>query len=124
MAEHVSIEHGYVRIDAAGWVAQRTAAQHADLTDLLREWGRLEPLSAWVGWDWTTRAELWCQARGYPIAEGFPLTHDHPWLSADVSVLLATVPLAGAVAIVSINGHAPHVYADVTTDEGYWCDAG
>jgi hypothetical protein len=124
MGEQVRIEHGHVRIDAAGWVAQRTAAQHADLTDLLWEWGRLEPLSAWVGWDWTTRAELWCQARGYPIAEGFPLTHDHPWLSAQVSVLLAAVPQAGAVAIVSINGHAPHVYADVTTDEGYWYDAG
>jgi len=77
-----------------------------------------------AGWDWMTRAELWCQARGYPVAEGFPLTHDHPWLSAEVSVLLAEIPPAGAVAIVSINGHAPRVCADVTTDASYWYDTG
>src|SRR5436309_9992411 len=127
MGDHVAIEHGQVRIDVAGWVAQRTADRYAQLTRLLHDWGRLEPLSAWAGWDWMIRAELWCQARGCSVAEGFPLTHDHPWLSAEVSVLLATIPPAGAVggavAIVSINGHAPRVYADVTTDASYWYDA-
>ncbi len=124
MGDHVAIEHGHVRIDVAGWVAQRTADRYAELTRLLHDWGRLELLSAWAGWDWMTRAELWCQARGYPVAEGFPLTHDHPWLSAEVSVLLAEIPPAGVVAIVSINGHAPRVCADVTTDASYWYDAG
>ncbi len=38
MGEHVVIEHGHVRIDAAGWVAQRTGDEHVELTVLLQEW--------------------------------------------------------------------------------------
>jgi hypothetical protein len=124
MGEYVVIEPGHVRIDAVGWVARRTGEEYVELTDLLQEGGRLEPLRSWVGWDWMTRAELWCQDREYPVAEGFPLTHDHPWLSAEVSVLLATAAPAGAAAIVSIDGLAPRVYADITTDVGYWYEAG
>ena len=37
MGEHVRIEGGhFVSIDAAGWVAQRTGAEHTELTSALR----------------------------------------------------------------------------------------
>jgi hypothetical protein len=75
MGEHVVIEHGHVRINAAGWVAQRTGDEHVELTGLLQEWGRLEPLRSWVGWDWMTRAELWCQV----IDGGRPHQGDSCW---------------------------------------------
>jgi len=121
MGEHVSIEHGHlVRIDIAGWIAQRTGTEHTDLTAALRDWGRADQLTAHPRMDWTSRAELWCAAREYLIPEGFPAHHDHAWLSAGVDVLPTQTGDYGAVVIVSVDGDAPTVYADVTTDDGYW----
>lgn len=123
MGEHVTIDYGHIRIDTAGWVAQRVGDEHTDLTDALRDWGRTQLLDSYPSQDWMTRAELWCMAREYAVCEGFPTYHDHPWLSADVSILLAVAD-RHAIAIVSVDGHAPTVYADLTTDVGYWYDAG
>jgi len=124
MGEHVSIDHGHIRIDTACWVARRVGDEHAGLTDALGHWGRAQLLDGYPGRDWMTRAELWCMAREYAVCEGFPTYHDRPWLSADVSILLAVVDNRHAIAIVSVDGDAPTVYADLTTDVGYWYDAG
>ncbi|MEJ3741784.1 hypothetical protein WEI85_00580 [Actinomycetes bacterium KLBMP 9797] len=120
MGEHVTVENNHhIRIDVAGWVAQRVGDEHAELTASLRDWGRLEHLNH-SGWDWMSLAELWCLAREYQIAEGGPTLHEHYWLSSEVSFLLAVAGDLGPVAIVCIDGNAPTVYADITTDDGYW----
>ncbi len=117
----VAEQYGHhLRIDARGWVAQRAGDEHTDLTAALGDWGRLDRDTGYPSRDRMTRAELWCAAREYVVSEGFPVLHDHPWLSGEVSVLLAHAGDLGPVAIVSIDGHTPTVYADVTTDEGYW----
>ncbi len=121
MAEHVTVEHGgHIRIDTRGWLAQRVGAEHTELTAALGDWGHLDQATGYPSRDWMTRAELWCTAREYLVSEGFPVTHDHPWLSREVSILLASAGEIGPIAIVSIDGSRPTIYADITTDEGYW----
>jgi hypothetical protein len=120
MSEHVTIEHGHhVAIDAHGWVAQRVGDDLTELTASLHDWGRLQHLT-YTSLDWITRAELWCQARGYDIAESGPMTHDHYRLSAPVTILLAVADDHGTIAIVSVDDAPPTVYRDITTDDGYW----
>jgi hypothetical protein len=120
MGEHVTIEHGHhVAIDAHGWVAQRVGDDLTELTASLHAWGRLQHLT-YTSLDWITRAELWCRARGYDIAESGPMTHDHYRLSAPVTILLAVADDHGTIAIVSVDDAPPTVYRDITTDDGYW----
>jgi hypothetical protein len=121
MGEHVSIEQQHVvRIDVAGWIAQRTGSEHPDLTAALRDWGHAEELTHQLGMDWMSWAQVWCAAREYPIEAGSTVHHDHPWLSRPVSAARAWTEGYGAIAIVSVDGHAPRVYADITTDDGSW----
>jgi uncharacterized protein YbaR (Trm112 family) len=116
----VWVEHGHhIRIDITAWIGQRIGAEHHELTTALRDWGTYEQL-AYPRMDWATRAELWCAARDYQIAEGFPVLLDDPRLSENVSVLLAAAGRLGAIAVVSIDSESPTVYTDITTDEGYW----
>jgi hypothetical protein len=74
--------------------------------------------------DWITRAQLWCAASEYLIDDASTIHHDHPWLSRPVSVARAWAGQHGAIAIVSIDAQPPRVYGDVTTDDGYWYQAG
>jgi uncharacterized protein YbaR (Trm112 family) len=116
----VWLENGHhARIDTATWIGQRVGAEHHDLTMALRDWGTYEHL-AYPRMQWIERAELWCAAREYPIADGFPILLDDPRLSEHASVLLATAGQLGAIAVVSIDDEPPTVYADITTDEGCW----
>jgi hypothetical protein len=120
VGEYVTIENGHdVRIDTDGWVAQRVGDEHGDLTASLHDWGRLEQLN-YSSWDWMTRAELWCMAREYDVADGGTVFHEHYWLSDEVWILLAVAGDLGPIAIVSTDGNAPTVYRDITTDDGYW----
>jgi hypothetical protein len=121
MGEHVTIEQRHVpHIDVASWIAQRTGTEHTNLTAALRDWAQNEDLATPHRRDWMTLAELWCAAREYAIQDGATVHHDHPWLSRPVAVARAWAGEHGAVAIVCIDGHAPRVYADITTDDGYW----
>lgn len=120
MSEHVTVEYRHhVRINAYGWVAQRVGDSLPELTAALHEWGRLQHLTH-TSLDWITRAELWCQARGYQIGESGPTVHDHDQLSAPVAFLLAIACEHGTIGIVSVDDAPPTVYRDITTDEGYW----
>jgi hypothetical protein len=120
MGDHVTIEHGHhVTIDTHGWVAQRVGDDLTELTASLHDWGRLQHLT-YTSLDWITRAELWCQARGYDIGESGPTLHDHYELSAPVTILLVAAGEHGTIAIVSVDNQPPTVYRDITTDEGYW----
>lgn len=120
MGKYVTIENDHhVRIDTNGWIAQRVGDEDTELTASLFDWGRLEEVN-YTSWDWITRAELWCLAREYQIAEGSPTLHDHYWLSGEVSFLLAVAGDRGPIAIVSTDGNTPTVYRDITTDDAYW----
>jgi len=119
----VRVEAGYYLIDTNAWIRQRVGDRDTDNTALLREFTSHEAFRDQPHRiDTATRVVLWCAARGWPVAEGSPIAHDHPQLTEPVSIVLATLPQPDrrALAIVIDDGGDPVVYPDLTTDEGYW----
>jgi hypothetical protein len=87
----VRIERGYYLIDTNAWVDQRVGHRADDYTTLLREFTdhdlfRQQPTPM----DTCSRVELWCAARGWPVAEGAPIYHDDQRLTRPVSIILST----------------------------------
>lgn len=119
----VRIEHGYYLIDTDAWVDQRVGDRAEQDTTLLREFiGHHLFREQAMPVDVSRRAVLWCAARGWPVSEASPIYHDDQRLTRPVSVVLTAVPgpSPDAAAIVTVEHHDPVVYADITTDEGYW----
>ncbi|MEV4199381.1 hypothetical protein [Micromonospora globbae] len=119
----VRADHGLPLIDVNRWVEARVGAEHRQLTWSLRQMSTVAPLDgAHPRMGWGTIAVAWCTARGYPVADAAPLVHDSPRLSAPVAIVLAYADRHGAIAIVSVDHAPPTVYADATTERGYWYD--
>ena len=122
----VRIEAGYYLIDTQAWVRQRVGERHDQLTDLVDEFTRHDLFGEQpTPMDVSSRVVLWCAAHGWPVHETAPLYHDDQRMTHPVSIILATAPGPDqqAVAIVLVADRDPVVYADVTTDEGYWYTA-
>lgn len=122
----VRIQRGYYLIDPDAWVDQRVGERDDDFTALLREFTDHDLFREHATpMDVACRVVLWCAARGWAVSEGSPLHHDDP-LTRPVSINLATAPGPSPqpVAIVIGGTDPPVVYPDVTTDEGYWYQAG
>jgi hypothetical protein len=122
-AAAVRIDAGYYLIDTDAWIAQRVGARDDEHTRLLREFtGHDLFRRQLIRMDVASRVVLWCAARDWLTHEGAPLVHDHPQLTEPVSIVLATTPQPDRqpVAIIAIDDADPVVYADVTSDDGYW----
>lgn len=125
MRDPITVDHGFVHMDAQAWVDQRVGAELPDLTGALVDFGHHERFGEYPldRLDAMPRAELWCAARGYPVDEGQPIEHDDQILSRPVSILCATTDTGEAIAIVTVDDNEPTVSVDRTTDPGYWHQA-
>lgn len=121
----VRTDTGHPIIDVHAWIAARIGAPHPHLTATLRALAGVAPFRdrSHPRIAWADLAVAWCVARGYQVAESAPLWHDSPRLSDPFAVVLATSRRAGAIAVVTVDDDPPTVYADATTEEGYWYDA-
>jgi hypothetical protein len=126
MTPAVTLYDGYFRIDARVWLHQRIGARHDDRSSHLQVFARSDVFDLFYPViDIAGRMQLWCAAHGFSRGDGTVLEYDDSCLSEAVTIVLAatsSVP-PEAVALVSVGGAAPEVYADVTTDEGYWREA-
>lgn len=121
----VTLYDSYYLIDTRAWLGQRTGACHATTTTTLQAFTGCDVFDEYPpAMDIAARMQLWCAANGLIVGDGAVIEHDSQTLTRQVTIVLAATPgpRPDAVALVSVNGGAPEVYADVTTDEGYWRD--
>jgi hypothetical protein len=126
MTEPVTLHHGYYLIDTRAWLKQRTGAHPGEHSQQLQDFTRCEVFDEyWPTIDTAARMRLWCAARGYLFDDRQPIEHDDRCLTKPVTIVLATTTgsPSHALALVSVDDSAPEVYADLTTDEGYWLAA-
>jgi hypothetical protein len=125
MSDPITVDHEFVHVDTDAWVDQRVGDEHQELTSALSDFGHHERFREYPmdRLDWMTRAELWCAARGFGVDEGQPIEHDDEVLTRPVSILCAATDTREAIVVVSVDGGEPTVYADRTTDPGYWHQA-
>jgi hypothetical protein len=122
----VTVYDSYYLIDASAWLEQRLGAHHSELSTRLQDFtgcavfGEYQPAM-----DIAARMQLWCAATGLVVGDGAVIEHDSQCLTKPATIVLAATPdpRPDAVALVSVDSGPPEVYADVTTDEGYWLDA-
>jgi len=121
----VTLHDSYYLIHTAAWLDQRTGAHRAEQSTSLQ---RLTGCSVFDEYqpsmDIAGRMQLWCAANDLVVGDGDVIEHDSATLTDPVTIVLAATsgPRPDALALVSINGRTPQVYADVTTDESYWHD--
>ena len=123
MTGPVTLHNLYYVIDTEAWLRQRTGAHDRQASSQVQDFAGCAVFDDYAPRMGTAaRMQLWCAARGWQVAEGAPIEHDDACLSKPVTIVLAaTAGLSRtAVALVSVDGGAPQVYADLTTDEGYW----
>jgi len=127
MTEPVTLHHGYYLIDTSAWLGQRVGAHHSEHSNQLQDFTRCDVFDAYrPAMGTAARMQLWCAAHGFPVADGDVIEHGDPCLTKPVTIVLAATATClprQALALVSIDGNTPQVYADLTTDEGYWRDA-
>jgi len=125
MTEPVTLHDFYYLIDTNAWLDQRTGAHQVEYSSQLQDFVRCDVFDDYrPGMGMAARLQLWCTAHGYPVGDGAVIEHDDPCLTKPVTIVLTTTGMPGqALALVSIEGASPDVYADPTTDEGYWLDA-
>jgi hypothetical protein len=125
MNDPITVDRGFVHVDAHAWVEQRVGEAQQALTTSLSDFGHHVLFAEYPldRLDWMARAELWCAARGYPVDEGQPIELDDEVLTRRVSVLCAATDTREAIVVVSVNDAEPTVYPDRTTDPGYWRQA-
>lgn len=138
MTEPVTLHNLYYLISTKAWLDQRTGAHQAEHSAQLQDFVDCDVFDDYrPSLDMAARMQLWCAAHGYPVSDGGVIEHNDACLTKPVTIVLATasdtapdtMPVAPtgmprqALALVSINGASPDVYADRTTDEGYWLDA-
>ncbi|HZM79930.1 MAG TPA: hypothetical protein VFC19_29710 [Candidatus Limnocylindrales bacterium] len=132
MTEPVTLHNSYYLIDTKAWLDLRTGAHHAEHSSQLQDFVRCNVFDDYrPTMDTTARMQLWCAAHGFPVGDGATIVHDNPCLTKPITIVLTTIAASAglpgqvltlAVALVSIDGAAPEVYSDITTDEGYWLD--
>jgi hypothetical protein len=121
MHDTVRIGPGYHIIDAGAWVRQRTSEPLTDLTAALDEFTHHPVFGEYHSqMDTSARMQLWCAARGWSTSEETSYYHDHNCLSEPVSIVLAVDADRSAYALVQVGSDPPDVFADLTTDDGYW----
>jgi hypothetical protein len=153
MGTHARIENGFISIDTAAWLEQRTGGPLDDLTGDLRtraarhhpqadpatpaatdqggDDGRRDdgpvPLDGYV---WRQAVLAWCAARGHgspdptdPLAGPLVIAHEGTRLDREVWLALAETPDGCRIAVVQCNDDVPVVYADAVGDTGDWFDA-
>lgn len=123
MTEPVTLHNLYYLIDTDAWLHQRTGAHDPQASSQVQDFVSCDVFDDYSPrMDTAARMQLWCAAHGWQVAEGTPFEHDDACLTKPVTIVLAATTgfPRSAVALVSIDGGAPQVYADVTTDEGYW----
>ncbi|MEV4706806.1 hypothetical protein [Actinoplanes sp. NPDC049316] len=126
MTEPVTLHNLYYLIDTSAWLDQRTGAHQVERSSQLQDFVRCDVFDDYhPGLDMDARMRLWCAAHGYPVGDGGVIEHDDACLTKPVTIVLAatTGMPREALALVSIDGASPDVYADRTTDDGYWLDA-
>jgi hypothetical protein len=127
---------GYVTIDVAAWLEQRTGGPDEDLTLDLHAWAAnhddtgeptdeagSDPDQSPPRRDWVTAARTWCHHRGHQLPEPDLIAHIETRLDAEVWILRATIGDRYQVAVVGINHDPPTVYAEACTDPWDWFDA-
>lgn len=119
----VTLYDSYYLIDTRAWLEQRTGAQHVTTSTDLQTFTRCEVFDQYQpAMDIAARMRLWCAANRLVV--GAVIDHDSRTLTQPVTIVLAATcgPRPDAFALVSVDGGPPEVYADITTDEGYWRD--
>ena len=122
----VTLYDSYYLIDTQAWLDQRTGTHHADKSSSLQTFTGCDVFDQYQpSMDITGRLQLWCAANNLTVGDGAVIDHDSQTLTQAVTIVLAATagPRPDALALVSVDGGAPEVYADITTDEGYWNDA-
>jgi len=123
MTDAVTLHHGYYLIDTSAWLDQRTGAHQPEYSSLLQDFVRCDVFDDYrPTMDTAARMQLWCAAHGLQLGDGATIEHDDPCLTKPVTIVLAATTAfpRQSLALVSIDSGTPQVYADVTTDEGYW----
>ena len=123
MTDTVALHNLYYLIDTSAWLDQRIGAHHSEHSSQLQDFTRCDVFDDHrPTMDIAARMQLWCTAHSFPVADGSTIEHDDPCLSKPVTIVLAATNgfPRQALALVSMDGGAPEVFADVTTDEGYW----
>jgi hypothetical protein len=126
MTEPVTLHNLSYLIDTNAWLDQRIGAHQSEHTSQLQDFVRCDVFDEYpTSTDMAGRLRLWCAAHGYPVGDGAVIEHDDECLTEPVTIVLATTTgmPRQALALVSINGASPDVYADRTADEGSWQDA-
>jgi len=121
----VTLYDSYYLIDTGAWLKQRIGDHHAEQSASLQSFTGCDVFDDYQpAMDIAARMRLWCAANNLLVGDGAVIEHDSQRLTEPVTIVLAATagPSPDALALVSIDGRAPEVYADVTTDEGYWTD--
>ena len=122
----VTLYDSYYLIDTRAWLDQRTGAHHVTTSTDLQTFTRCEVFDQYQpAMDIAARMRLWCAANRLVVGDGAVIEHDSHALTRPVTIVLAATadPRPAAFALVSVDGGPPEVYADITTDVGYWHDA-
>lgn len=122
----VTLYDSYYLIATRAWLDQRTGARHVTTSTDLQAFTGCDVFDEYQrAMDIAARMQLWCVANGLTVGDGAVIDHDSQTLTQAVTIVLAGTPgpRRDAFALVSVDGGAPEVYADITTDEGYWNDA-
>jgi hypothetical protein len=121
----VTLHDSYYLIDTSAWLDQRIGAHQSEQSTNLQTFTGCDVFDEYQpAMDIAARMQLWCAANGLVVGDGAVIEHDSQCLTKPVTIVLAatTGARADAVALVSVDGGPPEVYADITTDEGYWRD--
>ena len=121
----VTLHDSYYLIHPAAWLDQRVGTQRAEQSASVQQFTGCDVFDEYQpAMDIAGRMQLWCAANNLVIGDGAVIEHDSQTLTEPVTIVLAATngPHPDALALVSINGRTPEVYADATTDESYWQD--
>jgi hypothetical protein len=126
MTDPVTRYDSYYRIDTPTWLNRRVGSRHDERSAALQDFARSEVFDLYhPAIDIAGRMQLWCAAHQFFVGDGALFEYDDSCLTQTLTIVLAAtsgVPRE-ALALVSVDRAAPEVFADVTTDEGYWRDA-
>jgi hypothetical protein len=123
MTAPVTLHNLYYLIDTTAWLDQRTGTPPSEHSAQLQAFVRCDAFDQYrPSMDIAAPMRLWCAARGYAVGDDTVIQHDDECLTTPVTIMLAaaTGMARQALALVSIDGGSPEVFADITTDVGYW----
>lgn len=121
----VTLHDSYYLIHTSAWLDQRIGANRPGRSSRLQRFTDCDAFDDYQpSIDIAGRMRLWCAADNLVVGDGGVIEHDTATMTEPVAIVLAAAsrPHPDAVALVSINGRTPQVYADITVDDGYWHD--